>query len=321
MRATTDNATPCVSPRLILILSENWTLTPPRDLPALVRFAVEAEEAGFDGVMVSEHVVLGPGADAAGVPANPRDYALPGNQDPATPWPNSLVLLAAVAAATTRLRLVASAIIAPLRHPLLLAKELATLDLLSLGRLVVQPTVSWHPPEYEALGVPFTERGARLDEHLAAWEAVWRDTPASFEGRHYRFSNVYLEPKPYRPEGPTVWLGGSTLHDRLLHRIVRYGHGFNPLGAPRVDELERLRTALVEAGRDPAELEMVGGTRGRFLDPGGVADLDEALAVIPPQLERGFTTICIKPSQFTDDPNDVGPLCREIVTRVEALVG
>ncbi len=318
---TTGEATPRVLPRLILILSENWTLTPPHDLRALVRFAVDAEEAGFDGVMVSEHVVLGPGADVAGLPTNPRDYALPENQDPATPWPSSLLLLAAIAAATTRVRLVASAIIAPLRHPLLLAKELATLDLLSQGRLVVQPTVSWHRPEYEALGVPFTERGARLDDHLAAWEVLWRDTPASFEGRHYRFSDVYLEPKPYRPEGPTVWLGGSSLHDRLLARIVRYGHGFNPLGAPQVAELERLRTALVEAGRDPAELEMVGGTRGRFPDATGVADLDEALAAIPPQLERGFTTICIKPSQFTDDPNDVGPLCREIVRRAEALAG
>lgn len=310
-----------MTPRLILILSENWTLTSPRDLGALVHFAAEAEEAGFDGVMVSEHVVLGSGADAAGVPTNPRDYALPGNQDPATPWPNSLVLLAAIATATTRLRLVASAIIAPLRHPLLLAKELTTLDLLSAGRLVVQPTTSWHRPEYEALGVPFGERGSRLDDHLAAWEVLWRDTPASFEGRHYRFSNVYLEPKPYRPQGPTIWLGGSSLHDRLLRRIVRYGDGFNPLGAPRPEELERLRTALVDARRHPAELEMVGGTRGRFADATAVADLNEALAAIPPQLERGFTTICIKPSQFTDDPNEVGPLCREIVTRVEALVG
>jgi probable F420-dependent oxidoreductase len=310
-----------ITPRLILILSENWTLTSPRDLGALVHFALEAEEAGFDGVMVSEHVVLGSGANAAGVPTNPRDYALPGNQDPAMPWPNSLVLLAAIGAATTRLRLVASAIIAPLRHPLLLAKELATLDLLSAGRLVVQPTTSWHQPEYEALGVPFSERGSRLDDHLAAWEVLWRDTPASFEGRHYRFSNVYLEPKPYRPQGPTIWLGGSSLHDRLLRRIVRYGDGFNPLGAPKPEELARLRTALVDARRDPAEVEMVGGTRGRFADATAVADLDEALAAIPPQLERGFTTICIKPSQFTDDPNEVGPLCREIVTRVEALVG
>ena len=78
-----------MTPKLVLVLSENWTLTPPRDLRALVEMAVVAEEAGFDAVMVSEHIVLGPSAGADGVMGNPRDYALPGNQDPAMPWPSS----------------------------------------------------------------------------------------------------------------------------------------------------------------------------------------------------------------------------------------
>ena len=130
------------APKMCLILSENWTMAPGRDLPALVRWAREAEDAGFDSVMISEHVVLGPSAGANGVMPNPREYALPGNQDPATPWPSSLVLLSAIAAVTERIRLVASAVIAPLRHPLLLARELGSLDLVSNGRLVVQPTVS-----------------------------------------------------------------------------------------------------------------------------------------------------------------------------------
>jgi probable F420-dependent oxidoreductase len=314
-----SGAAPSAPPRLVLILSENWTLTPPEDLRALVRIAVEAEEAGFDAVMVSEHVALGPGADASGVPANSRDYALPGNQDPSTPWPDALVLLSAVAASTTRLRLVASSIIAPLRHPVLLAKQLATLDLLSQGRLVVQPTVSWHRPEYEALGVPFERRGELLNEHLAAWKVLWRDSPASFAGRHYPFAGVYLEPKPFRPGGPPLWFGGETMHDRLLRRLVAYGSGFNPLGSPADEDLDRLRAAMAEAGRDLRELEMVGGTRGRFPDATSVADLDEALASIPGQLARGFTTICIKPSQFTDDPARIGSLCREIVDRVPQM--
>src|SRR5207248_7584205 len=109
-------------PRLIAVLSESWTFTSPRDLRALVRMAAEAEEAGADGVMLSEHIVLGASAAGGGAMENPRDYALPGNQDPRTPWPSSLVLLSAIKAATTRLRLVASAIIAPLRHPLVLAR-------------------------------------------------------------------------------------------------------------------------------------------------------------------------------------------------------
>ncbi len=303
-------------PRLVLILSENWTLTSPRDLPALVRMAVEAEESGFDGVMVSEHVVLGPGSDADGLPANPREYALPGNQDPSTPWPDPLVVLGAIAASTTRIRLIASSIIAPLRHPLVLAKSLATLDLLSRGRLVVQPTVSWHRAEYEAIGVPFESRGDLLDEHLAAWRVLWGQTPASFTGERYGFSESYLEPKPHRPEGPTLWFGGRTLHERLLRRLVAYGLGFNPLGAPSEEDMARLRAAMAEAGRTMDELELVGGTRGTFLDATSLADLGTALESVPGQLVRGFTTICIKPSQFVDDPARVPAFCREVVARL-----
>ena len=305
---------------LVLILSENWTLVDPDDLRGVVRMAVEAERAGFDGVMVSEHVVLGPGADGRGLPTNPREYALPGNQDPATAWPDPLVLLAAVASATERIRLVASSVIAPLRHPLLLAKQLATLDLLSRGRLVVQPTVSWHRAEYEALGVPFERRGELLDEHLAAWRAAWGASPATYEGRAYRFAETYVEPRPVRPSGPPLWFGGRTLHERMLRRLVEYGSGFNPLGAPSDADLERLRAALAAAGRDPAEIELVGGTRGRFDGPDGLADLDEALADVPTQVDRGFRTICLKPSQFVDDPAAVGDLCRRAVARVAALV-
>jgi probable F420-dependent oxidoreductase len=307
--------------RLVHVLSENWTLVPPRDLRALVRMAQEAEDAGFDAVMTSEHVVLGPGADAKGLMPNPRDYALPGNQDPAMPWPSSLVVLSAIASATATLRLAAAAIIAPLRHPLLLAKDLATLDVLSEGRLVVLPTVSWHEPEYRALGVPFAHRGALLDEHLVAWHAAWGPSPATHTGRFYAFEDVWLEPKPWRTEGVRLWFGSSTVHDRLLRRMVRYGHGWNPLGRPSDQDLDRVRRALTKAGRSLDELELVGGTRGRFPDAASPADLDEALATIPEQVERGFTSICIKPSQFLDDPTRHAAWCRDVVARVDAYVG
>ncbi len=308
-------------PRLVLILSENHTLLPPRDLGGLVDMAVEAEAAGFDAVMVSEHVVLGPGADADGTPMNPRDYALPSNQDPATPWPDALVLLSAVAAAHDP---------APARRELdhRAAPAPARCSRSSWRRSTCcprdgsssSPPSSWHRAEYEALDVPFDRRGDLLDEHLKAWRALWSATPASFHGERYRFADVWLEPKPFREGGPQLWFGGQRLHERLLRRLVGYGSGFDPLGSPTDEELERLRTAMAEAGRDPAELEMVGGTRGRFTDATTTADLDEALASIPSQLARGFTTICIKPSQFVDEPAEIGGFCREVVERVAALV-
>ena len=307
------------APRMCLILSENWTMTSGRDLATLVRWAREAEDAGFDSVMISEHVVLGPSARASGVMANPREYALPGNQDPATPWPSSIVLLSAIAAVTDRIRLVAGAVIAPLRHPLLIARELGSLDLLSGGRLVVLPTVSWLEEEYRALGVPFGSRGDLLDEQLAAWQVLWRDTPATFSGTHYSFSEVYFEPKSFRKSGPTLWLGGAGMHRRMTERIVRYGDGFNPLGVPGAGEMERLRAAMAAAGRDVADLELVGGTRATFPDGHSTADLGQALAGIAPQLEMGFTTFCIKPSQFADDPGDVARLCADIIRRVDRL--
>lgn len=302
-----------MTPRFVLVLSENQTLT--RDLRALVRWAREAEDAGFDAVMVSEHVVLGRDASAAGVMGNPREYALPGNQDPSTPWPGSLILLSAIASATTTLRLAAAAILAPLRHPLALARDIGTLDLLSEGRLVVQPTVSWSRDEYAALGVPFHQRGEILDEQLEIWDLLWRGSPVSYSGKHFSFSDVHFEPRAYRPDGPRMWFGGQHLHDRLLHRLLRYGHGFHPLGRPTPDELARLRAAL--GGR---ELEMIGGTRPTFPDDHSPAPLAPALESIPEQVAEGFTTFCIKPSQFVDDPDAVGPFCREVVTRAEALL-
>jgi probable F420-dependent oxidoreductase len=278
-----------------------------------VRIAQEAEDAGIDGVMLSEHIVLGPSAGAGGRPRNPRDYAAPGNQDPDTPWPDSIVLMSAIAAATTRLRVIGAAIIAPLRHPLLLAHQLATLDLLAEGRLVVQPTVSWHRDEYDALGVSFARRGELLDEHLAAWQQLWRPGPTSFAGRHYAFSDVHLEPKPWRPDGPRLWFGGSTLGPWIIRRLVAHGHGLHPFGQPTADELRPLAAELAAAGRDISELELVGGIRGRFGSADGVADLNQAAAAIPAQLAVGYTTICFKPSQFTDDPAQVGGLCRRLM--------
>jgi probable F420-dependent oxidoreductase len=308
------------APRIVLVLTENHTLVDPRDLRGLVRLAQEAEDAGVDAVMLSDHLVLGASAGDRGRPFNPRDYAAPGNQDPATPWPDSIVLMSAIAAATSRLRVVAGAIIAPLRHPILLAHQLGALDLLSEGRLVVQPTVSWHREEYDALGVDFKRRGRMLDEHLGAWKALWSSSPASFHGSFYDFSDVWMEPKAYRPEGPRMWFGGIEISDFIVRRLAEHGHGFHPFGQPSREDMAPIRAALAAAGRGDEPLEVVGGLRPRFDSPDRPADLDEAAErSIPAQLAEGYTSFCFNPSQYTDDAAEVPALCRRLVARAGQL--
>lgn len=299
--------------RTLMVLSENWTLQPSMSISDVVNLAVAAEEAGVDGIMLSDHIVLGPSANSEGEPLNLRDYAAPGNQDPMTPWPSPMVLLSAIAARTTKLRLVFGAIIAPLRHPLNTAKDLGTIDLLSNGRLIVLPTVSWHEEEFRALGVDFSKRGAILDEQLEIWHRAWSDNPISFHGEHYSFDDVYVEPKAYRPGGPTLWFGGSSVHNSLISRMVKYGSGFNPFGSPTPEELAELSARLTEAGRSMSEIEMVGGIRGEFHSADDLANLEEAMDGALTQLRQGYRTMCFKPSMFTDSVAEVPEVCRKVV--------
>ena len=313
------NKRPPRTPTMMMILTENHTMIDPRDMRGLVELAQIAEATGFGAVMVSEQVVLGPDSAADGLMANPRMYAAVGNQDPMTPWPSAVATLAAVAAATERVRVVAGAIIPPLRHPLMLAKDLATIDLLCEGRLVVQPTVSWQPAEYEAFGVPFSRRGRILDEHLVALRELWTNSPAEFHGRHYRFGPVFSEPKPWRRGGPALWFGGQHMHPALIRRITEYGSGFHPFGTPSDEDLSRLAASLAAAGRHISEIELVGGTRAGFDGPEATADPEAAMADFGEQIERGYTTFAMKPSQYTDDVAEVPDICRAMADRLRAL--
>ena len=306
--------------RWLMVLTENEAILDPRDLGGLVDLAVTAEANGVDAVQLSEHVVLGRDSGASGRMSNPRDYAAPGNQSPDYPWPSSLVLMSAIARTTSRLRLVAGAVIMPLRHPLLLAKELGTLDLLSGGRLVVLPTVSWSRDEYAALGVPFGERGRILDEQLEVLAKAWGPYPISHEGPRFPFTDVWLEPGAATPQGPPLWFGGQGMPPHVVRRIARYGSGLDPFGPLTSDDLQRLATGMREVGRDVSELELVGGIRGRFATPDAVADVDEALADLPRQLEEGFTTISFKPAMFCRTVDEVSSLCRHLVAEGRRLL-
>ena len=115
-----------------------------------------------------------------------------------------------------------------------------------------------------------------------------------------------------------MWFGGQHVHGPILRRLVEYGHGFHPFGTPTPDDLAAIRDAMTAAGRDPASIEMIGGIRPRFPADDRPGDLDEAMAAIPGKLAEGYTSICFKPSQYTDDVAEVPDLCRRMVAAVES---
>lgn len=307
-------------PKLIVLLSESWTMTDPRDLKNLVRFAREAEDAGIDGFMIGEHVVMGPNSCYIAPPVNQRDWLMAGNQVPDYPHPSNLLLFSAIAAATSRIRLLAASVIAPLRHPLMLAKEMATLDLLSEGRLIVLPSVSWQEEEYAALNVPFHQRGAILDEQLDIWQRLWtRRSPVSFEGKHFAFKDISVVPEPYRlGSGVTLWTGGRSLIPAIQRRLVKHSQGLFLLKPPSPDELAQVDSALKTAGRSLDEIELAAIVSDSFTGADDRLDLGRVVANSQPLQERGFSTLIIKPSQFIDDGAEMAAFCKEAMRQFGA---
>jgi probable F420-dependent oxidoreductase len=168
------------------------------------RLARLAEAAGFDMLITVEHVIW-PTAYTSAYP-----YAASGRipGDPSTPLPDPLIWMAWVAAVTSRLRFMTGVVILPQRNPLVLAKEVATLDYMSGGRIDLGIGVGWLKEEFSAVGVPFERRGKRADEYIAAMRALWAGDDASFAGEFVNFTGVSSNPKPVRGRVPIV-IGGS----------------------------------------------------------------------------------------------------------------
>jgi probable F420-dependent oxidoreductase len=241
---------------------------------AAAEFAIAAEAAGFESLWTVEHVVVPAGYEST-YPYDPSGK-MPGPED--SPIPDPLIWLAYLAAVTSTINLATGILILPQRNPVVLAKEVATLDRMSGGRLLLGIGVGWLAEEFEAIGVPFAERGARTDEYVAAMRALWTGEQTSFEGRFIDFQDCIMRPRP--TEGAVaVHVGGHT--DVAARRAGRLGDGFFP-GKGSHDELARLfevaRTTAHEHGRDPSSIQMTTGGNGAI----GSRALDEveALAAI-----------------------------------------
>jgi alkanesulfonate monooxygenase SsuD/methylene tetrahydromethanopterin reductase-like flavin-dependent oxidoreductase (luciferase family) len=307
----------------MLLMSEVWTMSDARDLRGLVDLAPVAERAGVNGIMIGEHVAMGPNAGIDGIPENPRDWLGERTHDPVAPHPNGLHLLSAMAAVTSDIRLLAAAIISPFRHPLVLGKELVTADLISEGRLIFLPSVSWQEEEYAAQGVPFNKRGEILNEQLEVWEKAWRDETVTHHGKHFDFEGRFFEPKGYRPSGPQMWIGGVHLIEPTLCRIVRHASGYFPVLPPSAEDLERIGEAMEAAGRsiDELELSMLVGIDTPFADATSTKPLGPALDNTRAHMANGITNFIVKPSQYIDDRDQLGDFCREALAGLQQRAG
>lgn len=227
-----------------------------------VTVARRAEELGYASLWVFQRLLY---------PVRPRnDYpAAPGQ-----PWPaafrsvvDPVVTLAHVGGATTRIRLGTATLITVFVPPVVTAKQLATLDAVCGGRLDVGLSLGWSEEEYEACGVPFRDRGARLDEYLQCLQALWGEDPAEFSGRFYTVAPSEFRPKPHQRPRPPMLVGGYA--PATVRRAAAYCDGYIggnvPLArvAPLVDEL---RTAVSAAGRDPAAFRVVARGSVRLSD-------------------------------------------------------
>jgi probable F420-dependent oxidoreductase len=219
---------------------------------ALLKVARKAEELGGDSLWVAERLLY---------PLNPKS-PYPATADGSLPLAyrrslDPLAILAYLAAATSRVR-IGAFINLTFHNPVILARELGTIDVLSQGRLDIGLGVGWSSDEFEAVGVPMQNRGRRAEEALQVIEAIWRENPVEFEGRYFRVPESYFDLKPVQKPRPPIYMGAYT--PVTMDRVARLADGWLPTGLP-LEAMEQMFGAIkqgaAEAGRDPSDLKLI----------------------------------------------------------------
>ncbi len=258
----------------------------------LTHLATTAEDVGFESLWTVEHVVVPKGYQAE-YPYS-KDGKMPGPEE--SPIPDPFVWLSYAAAVTKRIHLGTGVLILPQRHPFYVAKEVATLDQLSGGRVELGIGIGWLEEEFNALGIPFGERVARTEESIRAMRTLWSDGPSEFHGEHYRWSSVESNPKPVQRPAVPIHVGGHV--KGAARRAARLGDGFFPARADLLpDLLEELKRECERIDRDPGEIEISTGSVPTLDEVKRLQDLGVGRFVAPPPgfdkdaISAGFTKI------------------------------
>ena len=283
--------------------------------------AKAADAAGIDRLVVSDHVVYGENLEAYG---RPELGGAVGGKQPTGPdglWLEPLTVLSVLAGITTQVRLGTNIVIAALRRPVVLAKTLSTLDVLSDGRVDLGVGVGWQREEYEAAGLEFEGRGRLLDHSLSVMQTLWREQRASFKDDLLSFDAIHQMPKPRQEGGVPIWVSG-TINPRVIKRIARFGSGWIPWGpsAKEVGEaIVKMREGVSATGRDPSDIQIVGNLAAVRGD-GGQVDVDRTLEGVPALVEAGVTDVRAGWS-VPDDPSAAQDYLADVVQKFRAIVG
>jgi probable F420-dependent oxidoreductase len=245
--------------------------------------ASAAERVGFATLWSGEHVVMVDESASRYPYSDDGRIAVPAEAD----WIDPMIGLSFAAAATSTIRIATGVLLLPEHNPVLVAKQAATLDTLSGGRLTLGIGIGWSREEFDALGVPFERRGARTKEYVDAIRTLWRDDVASFGGEFVNFDAVRVNPKPVHDRRIPIVLGGNS--DAALRRVAAWGDGWYGFNLESVDSVaervEFLHGLCREQGRDPAELRLAVALRDlRAPDAASLAALgiDELVLVEGP---------------------------------------
>lgn len=248
------------------------------------QLATQAEALGFESLWTVEHVVV-PSGYQSQYPYDKSGKMAGGLEE--FDLPDPLVWLAFAAAVTERIKLGTGILILPQRNPLVVAKEVATLDVFSGGRVILGTGVGWLREEFEALGVPFADRGRRHDEYVAAMRALWSGERTTVHSTYTDFERCISRPVPSQGTVPIV-IGGHTA--KAAQRAAQIGDGFFP-GSGSLDELraafDAMRAECDAIGRDPGEVELTAGGGGRtpeelFARVEALAEMGVRRVMVPP---------------------------------------